>query len=80
MSHKCRAADCKIEVPLEMFMCRKHWFSLPKRFRDRIWKAYREGQSSSEYCKATSEAVLFIAVKEGKDPDTILYDMLNPAR
>lgn len=82
MSHHCHAADCPIEVRPEMFMCKKHWFSLPKRLRDAIWRTYRPGQCddwniSHAYAEAAREAVRFVAAKEGKEPDTSIYDMLD---
>jgi len=67
-----------------MFMCRRHWFSLPKRLRDRIWAAYRHGQCddweiSHAYAEAARECVRFIAAKEGREPDVRVYDFLDPA-
>ncbi len=81
MAHHCHATACSVEVPPEMFMCRKHWFSLPKTLRTRIWSTYREGQCddinpSNAYCQAAKDSVTFIANKEGKQPDVRLYDML----
>lgn len=43
-----------------MWGCRKHWFSLPKRLRDRIWETYRPGQEvnltpSAEYLEVATE-------------------------
>jgi hypothetical protein len=38
-----------------MWGCRKHWFTLPKMLRDRIWAAYRPGQ---EIDKRPSETYL----------------------
>jgi len=80
MSHHCHATNCKINDPPEMFMCRRHWFSLPKQLRDKIWKTYRKGQCddmnpSNAYCLAAKECLKFIADKEGIVPDTRLYDM-----
>jgi len=79
MSHHCHATDCKIGVPPEMFMCRKHWFSLPKNMKDKIWAAYRVGQCddmnpSLEYCLIAKECVTYLAEKEGIIPDIFLYD------
>lgn len=63
-----------------MFMCRAHWFSLPKRYRDTIWRTYRDGQCddmspSNAYCQAAKAAVQYIANREGIEADTRLYDM-----
>lgn len=82
MAHHCHATACKVPVPPEMFMCKPHWFSLPKRLRMRIWATYRVGQyddmnPSPEYCQAAKECVEYIASKEGIPPDTTLYDFLG---
>ena len=76
MSHTCHATGCKVVTKPEMFMCRKHWFSLPKRMRDAIWATYRAGQCddwaiSHEYAEAAREAVSFIAAKEGLRPGRV---------
>jgi hypothetical protein len=42
--HICHASGCPTPVPPKMFACRKHWFMLPKMYRDAIWNAYRPGQ------------------------------------
>lgn len=81
--HTCHATDCNVRVPPEMFMCKRHWFSLPKKMRDAIWSSYRSGQCddwqiSKDYSKAAKDAVAFIAKKEGKEPDIRIYDLLEP--
>lgn len=82
MSHHCHATDCKVDVPPEMFMCRKHWFTLPQAMRNRIWVTYREGQCddmspSKAYCEAAKDAVTFVARKEGREPDVLLYEVFG---
>jgi hypothetical protein len=83
MSHTCHATNCSVKVPPEMFMCRQHWFSLPKRLRSQIWATYRAGQCddwkiSHAYAEAAREAVRYIAEKEGYEADVRVYDMLDP--
>jgi hypothetical protein len=83
MAHTCHATNCEVHVPPEMFMCKRHWFSLPKYLRDRIWKSYRPGQCedweiSKEYSEAAKACVIFIANKEGVEPDIRLYEVLEP--
>lgn len=85
MAHKCHATGCKTNVPPKMFMCKKHWFQLPARLRNNIWATYRPGQCddwkiSHEYANAAREAVIYLAEKEGIDPDTSIYDMLDPKK
>ena len=70
--HHCHARGCTVKVPPKMFMCRKHWFSLPKAMRDRVWATYTPGQENGsamiqdDYFRATDEAIKWIAVKEAK--------------
>jgi hypothetical protein len=66
-----------------MFMCKRHWFALPKAMRDAIWRTYRPGQCddwliSQEYANAAIAAVRYLAAREGKEPDVALYEMLAP--
>lgn len=81
MAHTCHATGCERRVPPVMFTCRPHWFSLPKPMRDAIWRTYRLGQCddmnpSVAYCEAAKAAVIFLARKDGRTPDTALYDLL----
>lgn len=83
MSHTCHATGCKARVPPEMFMCRRHWFMLPRPIRNRIWAAYRPGQCddwqiSHEYAEAARDAVRFVAEKERVEADVSVYNMLDP--
>lgn len=81
--HTCHATGCEVPVPPEKFMCKRHWFSLPKVLRDWIWETYRPGQCndwaiSHEYANAARTAVRFIAQREVVEPDTRIYDALDP--
>lgn len=58
--HHCHWPGCPQEVPPKMWGCARHWFALPKHFRDRICKYYRPGQEitkdpSEEYIKVAME-------------------------
>jgi len=49
-----------------MWGCTKHWFSLPRPLRDRIWQTYRRGQEvtktpSPEYLAAAKAVQEWIA-------------------
>ena len=62
MSHKCHHPHCSTEVPPRLFACKKHWFALPKKFRDDLWATYRKGQEvdkrpSGDYLRAVSVAI-----------------------
>lgn len=41
MKNKCPHPTCEVMKPREMYACKPHWFSLPKRIRDKIWTGYR---------------------------------------
>lgn len=62
---------CTKRVPPKMFMCRKHWYMVPKALRDAVWQEYVAGQEvcldpSPEYLAVTQRAVNVVAGKEGK--------------
>jgi hypothetical protein len=70
VDHRCHAEGCERQVPPAMFMCKPHWFAVPKPMRDDIWRLYRVGQEndlkpSSEYLRAAAEAIRAVAAKEG---------------
>lgn len=65
MKHTCHANGCQTSVPPKMFMCRTHWFKLPKSLRDNIWATYVPGQEitktpSPEYLEAAHEAINYL--------------------
>lgn len=43
-NHTCHWPGCKEQVPPAMFMCRQHWFKLPRNLRELVWREYRPGQ------------------------------------
>lgn len=52
-----------------MFMCKKHWYMLPKEMRDRVWALYIPGQENrmdptDEYIEFTRQCIDFVAAKE----------------
>ncbi len=55
MTHTCHWPGCGRSVSPAMWGCKLHWFTLPKRLRDRIWATYRPGQ---EIDKRPSETYL----------------------
>jgi hypothetical protein len=68
-AHLCHATGCKTPVPPRMFMCKPHWFQLPKRFRDAIWNAYVPGQEQRkdptlEYLDAAQAAIRYMEETE----------------
>lgn len=48
-----------------MWGCKRHWFKLPKRLRDKVWDTYKPGQEvdmspSVEYLEVVLEVREFI--------------------
>jgi capsular polysaccharide biosynthesis protein len=69
MRHTCHAKKCLVEVPPKMFMCKRHWYRLPKRMRDKVWELYVPGQEvtktpSPEYLAHTAECIRFVWARE----------------
>lgn len=87
MAHTCHAIGCEVVVRPEMLMCRKHWFTVPLKLRNRVRSTYQDGQCgtfnpTSAYCQAAKAAVITVAEREGraidpKEPKILLYDMLQ---
>lgn len=48
MSHVCHAPDCNRPVPARMWGCKTHWFALPLKIRNAIWREYRPGQENDK--------------------------------
>lgn len=42
--HHCHWPGCTQQVPPAMWGCKRHWFKLPMRLRNKVWAAYRAGQ------------------------------------
>jgi hypothetical protein len=54
-----------------MFMCRVHWYMLPKAMRDMVWMLYVPGQEvrkdpSEAYLDHTKQCIEYIATLEDK--------------
>ena len=60
--HTCHAHGCTVEVPPKMFMCKPHWFALPKKLQRAIWREYRPGQERDKMPSARYMAVQQLAV------------------
>lgn len=64
-SHTCHWPGCTAQVPPAMWGCRRHWFQLPMRLRNKIWAAYVPGQEktltpSAAYLAAAEEVQQWI--------------------
>lgn len=77
VTHRCHAIGCDAEVPPALFMCRAHWFDVPKPLRKEVWRTYRRGQEitkdpSREYLAAAKAAIRAVAEKEGRQGSLLL--------
>lgn len=67
--HHCHAHGCHVSVPPRLFMCRRHWFLVPKPLRDGIWATYRPGQEitkdpTPEYLDVARRAIDAVRARE----------------
>jgi hypothetical protein len=68
--HTCHALGCEKAVPPKLFMCRDHWFMIPKAERDALWAVYVPGQErrkdpTQEYVTVARRLQVLVADKEG---------------
>lgn len=66
LPHYCHADGCETKVPPRMFMCKPHWYTLPKAMRDRLWELYEPGQErrmdpSVDYIEHAMACVEYVA-------------------
>lgn len=64
--HTCHWPGCTKQVKPAMWGCAPHWYTLPKRIRDLIWRTYDIGQElrmdpSTAYLDAADAAQEWIA-------------------
>ena len=43
LTHECPAPVCTEQVDLDMLMCPRHWYLVPKPLRRAVWIAWRRG-------------------------------------
>jgi hypothetical protein len=63
--HTCHATGCKVPVPPKMFLCRRHWFRLPKPMQAEIWDVYVPGQEqrkdpTPEYLEVAQRCIRYL--------------------
>ena len=68
-NHRCHWPGCDLNVAPRFWGCKKHWYKLPKRIRDRIWDTYVHGQEitkspTREYIEAAREAQAWATMVE----------------
>jgi len=68
--HTCHARNCDVVVPRKMFMCRPHWYMLPRPMRVLVWYLYVPGQEgdmskvTAGYLQHTALCIELVAKKE----------------
>ncbi len=87
--HTCHAYKCSKPVPQILFMCKPHWFALPKEMRDKIYANYTKGQERSwaitnKYADIAQECIKWLAKRyhdvelDGTEKELQLYDHFRP--
>lgn len=72
--HVCHATGCSTRVPPRMFMCKPHWYALPKAYRDAVWDVYVPGQEqrmdpTGEYLTVARMCIRYLEARaEGLGP------------
>ena len=70
LPHTCHATGCTTEVHPRYFMCRRHWWMVPRGMQQKLWAVYRPGQEvtkdpSPEYLDVAREIIDYVAGKKG---------------
>ena len=58
--HLCNWPGCRRPIPLSMWGCNSHWYTLPKEIRDQIWQGWTVGKLSPEWIAANEAAQAWI--------------------
>lgn len=60
--HRCPVSGCPILVPRTHLMCARHWYTVPRALRTRVWRAWDggAGAGSPEHNESTWLAVLAV--------------------
>ena len=55
----CPVPGCGDQIDQTRLMCRRHWYQVPKRLRDQVWRSWRSGQeaNSHEHQRAVFQAI-----------------------
>ena len=51
----CPIPGCGYQIDPSRLMCRRHWYTVPKELRDRVWATWRSGHGA--YSREHQEAV-----------------------
>jgi hypothetical protein len=63
----CPIPGCGQEIDPSRLMCRRHWYTVPKEVRDRVWATWRSGQGaySREHQDAVRAAIAAVGAAIG---------------
>jgi hypothetical protein len=61
--HECPAPDCQVRVPRHKFVCRSHWYALPKDIRDRVWAGFRHAPLGGAHRQAMADAIEYLEAR-----------------
>lgn len=53
----CPVRGCEERISGTLLMCSRHWYSVAKDLRDRVWRLFRTARDSEEHKAACREAV-----------------------
>jgi len=71
----CPIPECTRDIDLSRLMCRRHWYTVPKELRDRVWATWRSGQGaySGEHQDAVRQAIsaVMVALAEAGKPSEV---------
>lgn len=82
-SHHCHFDPCNEGTSPKMFMCKTHWYEVPKSLRNLVWEYYQPGQEkrkdpTPEYLFITIVCRLYLAERyKLAELSTTLKTMLN---
>jgi hypothetical protein len=78
-SHLCPAAGCRQHISAGRFMCRTHWYQVPKPIRDAVWATWQSGTGLG---RAEHTTAILAAITAASRPvsSTIQHQPPRPAQ
>ena len=57
-THRCPGTGCQQRVPHHQLACKRHWYKVPKVYRDAVWRAYENDGMGSPAHRAAIRAAI----------------------
>jgi hypothetical protein len=58
---RCYGPDCETQISEKLAFCRKHWYTLPKMWRDAIWASlHKYGAGTVGHMETLKEAAAWL--------------------